>query len=74
MTKFCDHNYSGIDRLEVDCDSCTLERGRVVGFIQAEKERDEVRAFLDRPIRRFNGGVKLETGWHTYSMKGQQLD
>lgn len=74
MTTFCEHNCDPRQHLEHDCDCCTLQRGRVVGFITAEGERTEIRAAQKKPIRRFSGGVKIGDGWATYSMRGVKLD
>lgn len=74
MTTFCSHTQDPHKPLAEDCDCCTLRRGKVVGFIAAEGERTEIRARQRKSIRRFHGGVKIGSGWRTYSMRGVPLD
>ena len=74
-THFCEHAaYTGDTVLWADCDCCTAKRGRKVGFILADLERDDVRKKLGLPGRRCAGGVRIGDGWKTFSAHGKPLD
>ena len=74
-TNFCEHAaYTGDTPLWADCDCCTVKRGRKVGFIQAGLEREEIRKKRGLLGIRFAGGVRIGSGWKTFTSHGKPLD